>query len=79
LSGADEWNDIGQGTQKDTEATTEFDMFDTLIEILALANEFTVSTTYKLGDHVGVQFDVALAVPVYIHVELDAFCFSLGD
>jgi len=79
LSGADEWNDIGQGTQKDTEATTEFDMFDTLIEILALINECTASASYKFGYHVGVQLDVALAVPVYIHVQLDAFRFSLGD
>ena len=54
-------------------------MFDTLIEILDLANEPTKSTTYKFGHHVSIQLDVTLAVPVYIHVELDAFCFSLGD
>jgi len=37
LSGADEWDDVGQGTQKDREATAEFDMFDTLVETSALA------------------------------------------
>jgi hypothetical protein len=35
LSGADQWNNVGQRTQKDREATTEFDMFDTLIVVLA--------------------------------------------
>lgn len=79
LSGANEWNDVGQGTQKDTEATAELDVFDTLLELLALAIECTASATYKFGYHVGIQLDVALTIPVYIHVELDAFCFSLGD
>ena len=79
LRGADQWDNVGQRTQKDREATTEFDMFDTLIETLDSANEFTKSTTYKFGHHVSIQLDVTLAIPVYIHVELDAFCFSLGD
>jgi hypothetical protein len=35
VSGADERDNVGQGTQKDREATTEFDMFDTLIVVLA--------------------------------------------
>ena len=79
LSGADQWDDVGQGTEKDREATTEFDMLDTLVDMLVLADECKESIAYKLGHHVGIQLDVALAVPVYIHVELDAFCYSLGD
>ena len=79
LGGTDQWDDVGQGTQKDREATTQFDMFDALVKMLALATEFTESIAYKFGHHVGIQLDVALAVPVHIHVELDAFCFSLGD
>lgn len=54
-------------------------MLDTLVDMLVLADECEESTSYKLGHHIGIQLDVALAVPVYIHVELDAFCFSLGD
>lgn len=79
LRGTYQWDNVGQRTQEDREATTEFDMFDTLIETLGLANEYTESTAYKFGHHVGIQLDVTLAVPVHIHVELDAFCFSLGD
>jgi hypothetical protein len=35
LSGADEWDNVGQGTQEDREATTEFDVFDALVAVLA--------------------------------------------
>jgi len=35
--------------------------------------------TYNFGNHVSVQLNVTLAVPVQVHINLDAFGFSLGD
>lgn len=45
----------------------------------AFACEYAGSGTYELGHHVRIQFNVALAIPVDVHVEFDALCLGFGD
>jgi hypothetical protein len=38
-----------------------------------------IRATYKAGNHISIQLDIALAIPVNVHIKLDPIDFGLGD